>query len=201
MSDTRHGISSRDSHIWSLRIALLLSFAMIGALIVVIMSRQNQFTINVPPDLSQGALVKPGEFQKSNAYVFALHVWRELNDWKISGKKDYPARIKVYECYVTPNFHRWLLNNVDQKEKEGELDRARRTTLVSPFHESLVANLGANTFSVTIDINLIEDIKGREVKNIAIRYPLRVVPDTRTCNRFGMSLDGFAAEPSRITLE
>jgi integrating conjugative element protein (TIGR03746 family) len=201
MSDTRHGISSRDSHIWSLRIALVLSFGMIAALIGVIMSRQNHFTISIPPDLSQGALVKPGEFQKPTAYVFAMHIWRELNDWKISGKKDYPARIKVYECYVTPSFHRWLLSNVDQKEKEGELDRARRTTLVSPYRESLVTNLGANTFSVTLDINLIEDIKGREVKNIAIRYPLRVVPDYRTCNRFGMSLDGFAAEPTRIASE
>ncbi|MCR6651428.1 MAG: TIGR03746 family integrating conjugative element protein [Cellvibrionaceae bacterium] len=201
MSDTRHGISSRDSHIWSLRIALILSFIMIGALIGVIFSRQNHFTIGIPPDLSQGALVKPGEFQKSTAYVFALHVWRELNDWKISGKKDYPARVKVYECYVTPSFHKWLLSNIEQKDKEGELDRARRTTLVSPFREALVTHLGANTFSVTLDINLIEDIKNREVKNIAIRYPLRVVPDYRSCNRFGMSLDGFAAEPSRITSE
>lgn len=201
MSDTRHGISSRDSHIWSLRIALILSFAMIAALIGVIMSRQNHFTISIPPDLSQGALVKPGEFQKPTAYVFALHVWRELNDWKISGKKDYPARVKVYECYVTQSFHKWLLSNVEQKDKEGELDRARRTALVSPFREGLVTHLGANTFSVTLDINLIEDIKGREVKNIAIRYPLRVVPDSRTCNRFGMSLDGFAAEPTRIKSE
>lgn len=199
MSDTRHGIGSRDSHIWSLRIALVLSFCVIGGLIGVIVSRQNHFTMQIPPDLSQGALVKPGEYQKSSVYVFALHVWRELNDWKISGKRDYPARIKVHECYLTPTFHRWLLANVEQKEREGELDRQRRTTPSSAFREALVQDLGANTFSVTLDINLIEEIKGREVKNIDIRYPLRVVPDHRTCNRFGMALDGFAAEPSRIS--
>lgn len=201
MSDQRNGLEARDSHIWSLRMAVLVLGILCGVLIGVVTYQQSIIKIQVPPDLSKGALVKPGDYYPSYNYSFALHVWRDINEWRISGRKDLPAKLTTNECYVTPSFYKWLENQKEQKARDGELDRSRRMVPLSPYREESVINLGANTFSVTLNLNLIEDVNGSAVKNVNIRYPIRVVPDYRTCNKTGLALDGFYAEPSRITEE
>jgi integrating conjugative element protein (TIGR03746 family) len=196
--DARNALSARDSHIWTLRIGALVLSLTVLFLLGIIYSKQNVFRIQVPPDLSKGAIIKPGEYLASNSYMFAHHIWRELNDWKVSGKVDYAARIKTYECYVTPAFKRWLEKNYAEKNAQGELDRTRVLSTIKAFDESMVIDMGNNTYRVDLHMNLTESIKNSDVKNISIRYPLRVLPDTRSCNLFGQSLDGFYAEPDRI---
>ena len=199
MADQRNGISSRDSHIWTLRMGGIVLVAIIAGLLTLIGLKQNMFTVQVPPDLSHGARVKPGEYQSSSSYVFAHHIWREMNDWKVSGKVDLPARIKTYECYVTPAFKRQLEKIKVEKSANGELDRTRTMTSDAAFKDSFVKELGGSTFVTYLYMHIIERIDGSEVKNVHIRYPLRVVPDNRNCNRFGQALDGFYSEPERIT--
>lgn len=199
MGDARNGITARDSHIWTLRMALVILSAVIAALLGVIVLKQNMFTVQVPPDLSHGARVKPGEYLASSSYVFSHYIWRELNDWKVSGKSDLPARLKTYECYVTPSFKKQLDKIKKEKSVNGELDRTRVMTSDVEFKQGYVKELGANTFVAYLHMHIIERIEDSEVKNVHIRYPLRVVPDNRECNRFGQALDGFYSDPERIT--
>jgi integrating conjugative element protein (TIGR03746 family) len=196
--DARNALSSRDSHIWTLRIGAILLALIVLGLLSIIYTKQNVFRIQVPPDLSKGAIIKPGEYLPSNSYMFAHYVWREINDWKVSGKVDYSARIKTYECYVTPAFKRWLDKNYSDKNTQGELDRTRIISTIRPYDPSMVIDMGNHTYRVELQMSLTESIKNSEVKSINIRYPMRVVPDTRSCNAFGQSLDGFYSEPDRI---
>jgi len=199
MSDTRNGISARDSHIWSLRIGLVLSTVISLTLVGFIAFIQNtNIRVQLPPDLSRGATVRPGDYFRPTTYLFAIHTWREINEWRTNGRHDYEAKLKVYECYLTPSFYKWLDKQRETKARAGELDRTRRTVPISPYRNESVVDLGANTFSVTLKLNLIEEIKKSVVKDVNISYPLRVVPDFRSCNRTGLALDGFFGEPHRI---
>lgn len=199
MSDARNGLSARDSHIWSLRMAVILLALLSGGLMAVISAKQNLFTLQLPADLSKGAVVKPGEYYGSNAYIFGQYMWRTLNEWSVSGKNDYSAAIEANECYLTPSFKQWLLADKDRKASAGELDRTRRLIPASPYREENVMELAGNTFSITLNVNLIEEIGDKKVKNSFIQYPLRVVPDYRLCNKQGLSLDGFSRDPKKLT--
>ena len=201
MSEPRNALTARDSHIWTLRIALvILSLVSLG-LVGILYSKQNDFFVHVPPDLSRGAKIKPGELLEPNSYAFAAYIWREVNDWPESGRKDYPEKIKSYGCYFTPSFMRWLEKNNKEKAAAGELERVRSLSIEDVFRDDMVKPLGGNTFEVTLTMKLHERIEGQPIKDILIRYPLRVIPDTRSCNQMGMAIDGFFAQPERVQEE
>jgi len=61
--------------------------------------------------------------------------------------------------------------------------------------------IGNNSFEIALTTKIHERIEGLPIKDIIVRYPLRVVPDTRRCNLMGMALDGFYAQPERTEPE
>jgi integrating conjugative element protein (TIGR03746 family) len=201
MSEPRNAINARDSHIWTLRMALVMVSGIALAMAGILYSRQNDFFLHVPPDLSNGANIKPGELQAPNAYAFASFVWRGLNDWPNAGKSDYPTNIKKYGCYVTPTFFNWIAKNEKEKNEAGELGRTRSLSHDDAFANEMVNPIGNNVFEVALTTRVHERIEGLPIKDIIVRYPLRVVADTRPCNRMGMALDGFYAQPERTEPE
>lgn len=201
MGDARNALHSRDSHIWTLRIVLLLVIGLLIFQSFVMYQRQNEITVHVPPDLSRGATLKPGELQKPNSYSFANYVWRGLNDWPESGKDDYKKAIDKYKCLITPEFERWLNQNRNEKSRAGELDRTRVLTEELFYQEAFVSELGMNSFSVAMVMKLQERVGGMVIKNVTMNYSLRVVPDLRNCNEMGMAIDGFMVDPTRAEKE
>lgn len=197
MGKPRNGLAARDSIIWRQTFFIGLLIILIGGLIVVIAQKQNEFLCHVPPDLSQGAKINPGEFGKSNAYTFAQYIWRELNTWPKDGKTDYRKKIDALGCYVSEDFKRWLNSNYAQKLGT-ELDRTREVSLRLNYDPSMAEPLGANTFKITLETHITERVNGAVVKDIVVRYPLKVGEDGRTCNPMGMRIDGFAGQPERI---
>jgi integrating conjugative element protein (TIGR03746 family) len=201
VSEPRNAISARDSHIWTLRMALVIVGCIALALAGILYTRQNDFFLHVPPDLSHGANIKPGELQAPNAYAFASFIWRGLNDWPLTGKTDYPTNIKKLECYVSPAFLQWIQKNAKEKNDSGELSRTRSLSLDDAFTSDMVDPIGNNVFDVALTAKVHERIEGLAIKDIIVRYPLRVVADTRSCNLMGMALDGFYAQPERTEHE
>lgn len=201
MGDARNILHSNDSHIWTLRIVVFVLAALVFIQSLVIYSRQNEITVHVPPDLSKGATLKPGALQAANTYAFAMYVWRNLNDWGVNGKEDYERLINEYQCLVTPEFEKWLRNNHALKRKQGELDRTRVLSEISPYHPQTVTELGSNVFSVALLLKIQERVKGVIIKDVAMSYSIRVVPDSRKCNVMGMALDGFMFDPTRAEQE
>lgn len=194
----RNQSQARDAHIWTLRMAMVMLTLLCLAEAAVIFYRQNRFIVQIPPDLSKGALIKPGEYIAPNAYVFAHYFWRTLNDWPVSGKNDYKAQITANQCYFTPTFLRWLQDNYEQKVRAGELDRIRSMHVTQPFDLKLVHTFPHNQFGVELSMRITEVVGKEVVKNTEILYPLRVVPDNRPCNQMGLALDGFYEEPRRL---
>jgi integrating conjugative element protein (TIGR03746 family) len=194
----RNHSQARDAHIWTLRMALVFITVLALAQAAVIIYRQNRIIVQIPPDLSKGALIKPGEYLAPNAYVFAHYFWRTLNDWPTSGKTDYKAQITTNQCYFTPTFLRWLQDNYEQKVRAGELERARSMHVTQPFDLKLVRAFPGNEFGVDLTMRITEVVGKEVVKNTEISYPLRVVPDNRPCNQMGLALDGFYEEPRRL---
>jgi integrating conjugative element protein (TIGR03746 family) len=199
VGDARNALSSRDSHIWTLRISLLLTFTLLIAVVYILYQRQSDITVHVPPDLSQGAVLKPGTLQRPNVYVFANYVWRGLNDWTDSGRTDYSNNIERFRCLITPDFEKWLRNNYDYKRRQGELDRTRLLTeqALVAYDNAFVTPVGANVYSVAMVMQLQERVGGMVIKDVMMNYSLRVVPDRRTCNKMGMAIDGFMIDPTR----
>lgn len=201
MSKPLNALNERDSHIWTLRMALVIVGCIALALADILYTRQNDFFLHVPPDLSHGANIKPGELQAPNAYAFASFVWRGLNDWPLTGKTDYPTNIKKLECYVSPTFLQWIQKNQKEKNDSGELSRTRSLSLDDAFTNDMVNPIGNNVFDVALTAKIHERIEGLPIKDIIVRYPLRVVADTRPCNLMGMALDGFYEQPERTERE
>ncbi len=174
---------------------LLVIFGLIGVIVL----KQNDFTCHIPPVIDQGAVIKPDQIAPASAYVFAQAVWRTLNTWKTSGVDDYRKAIDQVDgqCYVSEGFKRWLDRNYAQKQGS-ELNRTRDVALELNYDPSQVRTISNNRFLVTLDMQVIERVNGSEIKNIRIRYPLTVVADQRPCNQFGMRIEGFASQPTRL---
>lgn len=202
MGEPRHAIHARDAHIWTLRMALVFLTVICVCLLGVIYHKQNRFTIQVPPDLTKGALIKPGELQIPNSYAFAHYIWQQINEWPVSGKADYPKKIKDYACYLSPSFLKWLEANHTEKLSRGELERTRTMTSTHVYDKAFVQPMGNNTFNINLSMRVTERILEQKtdtpLKDIELVYPLRVVSDNRSCNEMGMALDGFFEQPRRV---
>ena len=197
MSDARNSITAAQSHIWTLRIVLILLVSVILGQTYVYSLHQNQITVHIPPDLSAGALLTPGALQPANSYSFASFVWSGINTWVISGKDEYLKAIKERECLVSPDFYQYLLRNHAEKKSHGELDRARSLSPLLQYREGFVVPIGNNAYSVALVMSLYERIGAMPVKNTGMSYQLRITPDNRTCNPYKMQIDGFVQEPVR----
>jgi integrating conjugative element protein (TIGR03746 family) len=197
LNDARHAISSRDSHIWTLRIVLVMSLVIVGFLVFVIYQRQSDITIHVPPNIAEGAMLRPGQLHKPNVYIFAVNVWTGLNEWLDSGKTDYDKSIEKYTCQITPDFERWLRLNRKEKINSGELDRTRTLTEIVPYDTNFVSELNPNIFNVVMVMRLQERIGGMIIKDVSMNYSLKVIPDHRHCNDYGMAIAGFVVDPTR----
>ena len=69
----------------------------------------------------------------------------------------------------------------------------------------VVATRGGNpsAWVVLLDIELIEKIKGETIKQLYLRYPLRVAlyDIDRKSNPWMLALDGYQEEPTKISKE
>jgi integrating conjugative element protein (TIGR03746 family) len=197
VSDARNSLTARDSHIWTLRMGLLIVIALLFAQTFVQHQRQNDITVHVPPDLSKGVSLEPGKLQPANSYAFASFVWSGINDWPDSGKVDYEKAINDRSCFMSYEMHQYLLRNLSEKKSAGELDRTRSLSPLLQYRQGFSQPIGNNSFGVALVMRLIERVGSMSVKDTGMRYAFRVTPDTRPCNPYGMQLDGFMEDPAR----
>lgn len=200
MAEKRNALTARDSHIWTLRMALMLLIGLLAGVIYLFSAAKNDFTCHVPPDLSRGGKIKPGDLVGPNSYSFANYMWREINEWQASGKTEFAANIEANRCYLSVDFYNWLKKLEAHKKNTGELDRERRLVPIQQFRPNMAKKLGDDLYVVYLDMRLTETVAGEVVKDIGMRYPLRVYADHRDCNVMGMAVDGFESEPTRFDL-
>lgn len=164
--------------------------------------------ISIPPNLSSGAIVKPGEFHKANVYAFALSTFREINRWEENGTIDYGKKILEMQHRLTPTYREFLVLDMNIKQEKGELKNRSRYALevsgMSQFQPEYVNTIHEGKWEVVLHLEIVERVASLESKRIQIKYPMTVVqmnisPEK---NIWGLALDGYPVDkrPERIDL-
>jgi integrating conjugative element protein (TIGR03746 family) len=187
--------SNLRAHITTLRwFAGLCVLAIIG-LWVGWQHAKESLRIYIPPDLRSGAVIKAEDAQPAHIYAFANTVFQQANHWD-NGQADYGAKLYKVSPYLTPVYLDTLKTDMDLRGKNGELEGRTRTIQplsINGFEDRRVAVLSDDAWVVWLDYNVREYVKGMEVKNVSIRYPLRVVryDIDIDSNPWGLALDGY----------
>lgn len=158
--------------------------------------------LHIPPDVSEGVVVRPGEVPRPNVYSFALYVWQQINRWQGNGQNDYAESIYRFSAYLTPRFRELLLADMRRRGLTGELDERVRGVQEIPGHHyafNRVDAIGDGVWVVWLDLAVEEHYRRTLVKQAFIRYPLRVVrmDIDKARNPFGLAIDGYAGEGPR----
>ncbi|CAD6880583.1 hypothetical protein [Methylomonas albis] len=200
-----HDVNSRlEAHIHTLRtviaglmvLLLLLGYAWHAA--------RSDIRIHIPPDLRSGAVVKADDIAPAHVYAFAAYIFQQLNHWDRDGETDYGQQIFRMAAYLTPDFREYLSNDLAIRGKRGEL--AGRVRSIQPvagrgYEDRRVEVIDPHTWLVWLDFTIQETVRGMDVKQVHIRYPITVVrydvdPEL---NPWGLALSGFAGDgPTRI---
>lgn len=158
--------------------------------------------ISLPPDPSQGALLKRDVKDPSEVYTFALWHYQQLQHWAKAGHLDYKQNIDDLVPLITPAFKGFLDRDYRTRLDRGELNnRIRHLEPHGDMHyeDSRIRAIGSGTWVVMADYVVKEWYLGEEIKQIPLRYYLRVVKTPVTAkNRFGLRMDGYYDEPERL---
>ncbi|KGG92153.1 MULTISPECIES: PFL_4703 family integrating conjugative element protein [Comamonas] len=164
--------------------------------------------LHVAPDIKAGDTIRVIDGQSpvpsTNAYGFAYYIWQQINRWQSDGSQDYGKQIYAMQFYLTPRCQAQLQTDMQQRHAKGEL--RRRTRQISeipgfPYSENRVIREGSDAWTVLLDMQVQETFAGQPVKDVFIRYPLRVVrfDVDRERNPWRLGLDCFgSSQPARL---
>lgn len=194
--------SNLRAHITTLRFGVGVLVLIIAGLMHGWQQAKEAVRIHIPPDLRMGAVIKANDVQPAHIYAFANTVFQQANHWE-NGQADYGQQLFSVSPYLTPPFMDSLKIDMDLRGKNGELSERART--IQPlsgqgFEERRVVVLSEDTWLVWLDYNIREYVKGIEVKNVSIRYPIRIVryaTDMET-NPWGLALDGYSGDGPKV---
>lgn len=161
----------------------------------------SRLTVYLPPDLSNGATVKPNAIPKPLIYSFAYQVWQEINHWQ-NGEEDYPKALHIYQAYLTPAFQEVLYQDYQSLKSLGQVQRQRNVEGLTgaAFDSNNVKALSNTTWEVDLTLHLTEYKNHQTVKSIDMLYPLKVtrMAISEQHNPYGLALAGFVHEPTRL---
>lgn len=200
----KKALDGRDAHIVTLRIVIgVLTVALFWS-IAGWKAAPEHIKIDIPPDLRSGSTRGIQERHPFNVYAFGYYIFQQMNNWPVEGVDDYKKRIWQLSCYITPEFKGWLERDYERRLKKHELNRTRATQEMPerPYNPKRVYTESKDSWVAFYDLNVKENFRGEVVKDIFVRFPVRIVrwdvdPE---CNLWGLALDGYYKNPSRIEL-
>ena len=127
-------------------------------------------------------------------YTFAYYIFQQLNRWPSDGEKDYPQQIYKLQGFVTPSCRLALEADMNEKQRLGELRQRVRSVqeiLGHSYSRSRVIFESNSSWLTWLDVNVTESINGHPVKDVTLRYPMRVVrfDVDKEVNPWGLALD------------
>ena len=135
-------------------------------------------------------------------YSFCYEIWQGINYWPEDGTQDYPKNVRTYAAYLTPKFQAELLHDFEELKTAGQVQRQRALHGMTSmtFDAASVKKLDANTWEVNINMRLVEYRNHQIVKDIEMRYPLKVIrwDISSQHNPYGLAIDGYVSAPIRV---
>lgn len=205
MSRYRHALSARDSHILTLRGIIIVLLLLSVGLWWGWKSAPTDLTIHNPPDLRTGSTRAWWEVDPSSVYAFSLYVWQQINRWPSDGENDYRRNLYAYQHFLTPSCQIELNSEYERRRNSNELSQRVRGIYEIPgrgYRPDSVEVLSRDTWVATLDMAIDEQYRGTPVRDLYIRYPMRVVRadvDPQN-NPWGLQLDCFAQTPQRLQM-
>jgi len=202
MSRVKKALDGRDSHILTLRILIGILVVFLGYSFYGWKSAPEHIKIDIPPDLRSGSTRGIKERHPFNIYAFGYYIFQQMNNWPVKGTDDYKKQIERLTCYITPRFKGELERDYQKRLKRHELSRTRALQEIPerPYTDKRVYIESDDSWVTYYDVNIKETFRAEIVKDIFVRYPVRVVrwdvdPE---CNLWGLALDGFYKKPKRL---
>ncbi len=205
MSQYRNANASRDAHITTLRAACGVLLVACVAMWLGWKQAPTDLTIRIPPDLRSGSVQKWWEVPPSTVYAFSFYIWQQLNRWPTNGEADYRRNIHALQAFFTPSCQITLNQEYETRRNRAELRGRVRGVFEVPgrgYRPEAIKVLGRDTWIANLDLVINEQYAGVDVRDVYVRYPLRVVradvdPER---NPFGLQLDCFEGVPQRLTM-
>jgi integrating conjugative element protein (TIGR03746 family) len=205
----RNGTAARDSHILSLRLTIFVLSGLCLAFWYGWKTAPSDLVIHNPPDLRSGSTRAWWEVHPSNVYTFSFYIWQQLNRWESNGDIEYLRQIDTLESYFTESCHIFLETDYMQRKTRGELagrtrfvqEIPRRGFRAGPVSEGgSVDKISQGIWLTNLDLAVVEEYGGLPVKDIYVRYPLRIIradidPEK---NPWGLQIDCFESKPEKI---
>lgn len=197
-------LAEQQNHIVSLRITSLLQFAIILGLLIALWKTQDEITVYIPPDLSNGVVMNLGDVPKATVLSTVSYLWIEVNSWVKNGEKDAFSNLEAYQDYFSPDFREKLERSYRSLKAKGELDRIRKVTLVpGMIHDvesRVFVKVKNRAWIVYLDIIVEDYYLGELVQHVTARYPLMVerVETNYDKNPLGLKITGFDKSPTII---
>lgn len=160
--------------------------------------------IYVTPSLAAtGGYTKTNMISDALLFDVVFTTFTTLNTWRGGeDSEEYQRQIEAHRYLLTPAYYAQLKQDFLTKKSLGELSRLR---VLSGYHgqdvEAMsIKQLNANTWEVDMTLRLEERVGNTAVKDVLIRYPIKVVRSdlSPTLNPYGLALDGFVREPERV---
>ena len=177
-NQARQRLLANHDHIRSLRIVILCLVIAVIALWWRNTALQEARRIYIPPDLTQGMVTNFDNVPAPLVYTFAYYILQQLNRWTSDGEKDYPNQIYRLQGFLTPGCRAAMEADMNLKQGLGELRqrvRSMQEILGQSYVRSRVQVESGDSWNVWLDVNVNESIGGHPVKDVLLRYSLRVV--------------------------
>ena len=204
-NQARNRLLASFDHIKSLRMMVVFLIVVIAILWWRTIYLQEVRRFYIPPDLNQGLVTNLDNVPEPLIYTFAYHIFQQLNRWPADGLKDYPQKIYTLQAFLTPLCRKALEEDMNQKNRLGELEQRVRS-MQEIFNQSYTAQrvlvISHSAWMVWLDVNVNEWINDHPVKDVLLRYPLKVVrfDVDREINPWGLALGcDKAMRPTLLT--
>lgn len=210
MSRLRNALGARDAHITTLRIMIGLLVIGCGALWFGWQSAPKHLSISIPPDLRTGSTQKWWEKPPSSVYAFTTYVWQQINRWPANGEEDYRRNLYAYSPFLTSSCRIELEEDYRSRKRRNELKERERSVFEIPGRgfsndqsgPGSVEIVSRDEWIVNLDLAVKESYAGTPIRDVYMRFPLRVVraEDDPQRNQWGMKIDCLARSAQRLEI-
>lgn len=210
MSRHRNAQSARDAHIATLRAVIAVLVIACGGMWYGWQAAPKDLTINIPPDLRTGSTQKWWEKPPSSVYAFTTYVWQQINRWPSDGQKDYKRNLYAYQPFLTPSCKAELDEDYRYRNQRHELEGRERSVFEipgrgfsnEPSGPGSVEIVSRDEWIVNLDLAVKETYSGTSIRDVYMRFPLRVVraDDDPQHNKWGLKIDCLARPAERLEI-
>ncbi|EGR4213400.1 DUF2895 family protein [Vibrio metoecus] len=196
-------IEEYDSHILTLRTTIIILAISLLSSLYALYKAPSEIIVRIPPDLSNGAVMRIGDVPKASILTYTAYLWIEINTWLKDGQKEAFENLDLWQFYISDKFKRELTAQYNKLNSNGELNLKnikRRVTLspgtLSDWETRVIVRVKNRSWIVMLDVIVEDYYLGEKIQDVVVRYPLEVeiVEANSSQNPLGIQIIGLAEQ-------